>query len=233
MGNNWINIIQDYLLPPTCILCGNSGHHSQDICSACFGDLKRNIHCCYRCAENFESAPSTPQLCGRCLKKTPAFDETYAPFIYEGSIRYLIATLKFNKQYKNARLLGYLLATYIEKTTEIPELIIPVPLHKKRTQERGFNQSIEIAKTAGKILNIPVDVHLCTRIRDTPHQIELPAKQRRKNVKNAFVVTNPTDIQHVAILDDVITTGSTTNEVAKALKKAGIVKVDAWGCAKA
>jgi ComF family protein len=233
MGNNWINIIQDYLLPPTCILCGNSGHNSQDICPACLSDLKRNIHCCYRCAETFEVAPPTPQLCGRCLKKSPAFDETYAPFIHESSIRYLIATLKFNKQYKNARLLGYLLATYIEKTTEIPELIIPVPLHKKRHQERGFNQSIEIAKTAGKILNIPVDAHLCTRIRDTPHQIELPAKQRRKNVKNAFVVTNPTDLQHVAILDDVITTGSTTNEVAKALKKAGIVKVDVWGCAKA
>ncbi len=233
MGNNWLNIIQDYLLPPTCILCGNHGYNSQDICYACYNDLERNIYCCYRCAENYETEISIPQLCGRCLSKSPAFDETFAPFIYQGIIRYLIASLKFNKQYKNARLLGYLLATYVEKTTEIPQLIIPVPLHKKRYQERGFNQSIEIAKTVAKILNIPINTQICSRIRNTPHQTELPAKQRLINVKNAFIVNNSTNIQHIAILDDVITTGSTANEIAKLLKKSGVARVDVWGCAKA
>ncbi len=233
MVNNWINIIQDYLLPPTCILCENSGFDSHDICQPCFNDLQKNIHCCYRCAEIFETPNKTPQLCGQCLSKTPAFDETYAPFIHQGIIRYLIASLKFNRQYKNARLLGYLLASYLEKTAETPDLIIPVPLHNKRYKERGFNQSIEIAKTVSKILNIPLDTKSCTRQRNTAHQIDLPAKQRRQNIKNAFLVSQPIKVNHIAILDDVITTGSTANELAKVLKKAGISRVDVWSCARA
>ena len=233
MVNNWLNIIQDYLLPPTCILCGNTGVDSQDICQGCITDLHRNIHCCYKCAETFETASSTPRLCGRCLSKSPAFDETHAPFTHQGSIRYLIATLKFNRQYQNARLLGYLLATQIKKTAEIPDLILPVPLHRQRYQERGFNQSIEIAKVLSRQLNIPIDTQSCIRNRNTPHQIDLPAKQRHKNIRNAFTVKRAIKAQHIAILDDVMTTGSTTNELAKALKKAGVSRIDVWVCARA
>lgn len=233
MVNNWLNIIQHYLFPPTCILCENVGFDSQDICQPCFNDLEKNIHCCYRCAEIFETPNPTPQLCGSCISMPPFFDETYAPFIHQGIIRYLIASLKFNRQYKNARLLGYLLANYLEKTAEMPDLIIPVPLHKQRYKERGFNQSIEIAKTVSKKLNIPLDTLSCIRQRNTPHQIDLPAKQRRKNIKNAFLVERPLEVNHVAIVDDVITTGSTANELAKILKKTGVARVDVWGCARA
>jgi len=233
MVNNWLNIIQHYLLPPTCILCEKSGVNSQDICLPCFNDLQKNIHCCYRCAEIFETPNTTPQLCGSCISTPPSFDETYAPFIHQGIIRYLIASLKFNRQYKNARLLGYLLANYLEKTAERPELIIPIPLHKQRYKERGFNQSIEIAKTVSKTLNIPLDIKSCIRQRNTPHQIDLPAKQRHQNIKNAFLVNHPIKANHIAILDDVITTGSTANELAKMLKKAGVARVDVWGCARA
>ena len=233
MVNNWLNIIQEYLLPPTCILCGNKGFDTQDICLLCVNDLQKNIHSCYRCAETFETINSTPLLCGQCISKTPAFDETHAPYIYQGTIRYLIARLKFNRQYKNARLLGYLLATYLAKTVEIPELIIPVPLHKLRYKERGFNQSIEIAKTLSRQLNIPLDNKSCIRKRNTLHQIDLPAKQRRKNILNAFEVCKPVYAQHIAILDDVMTTGSTVNELAKVLKKAGVARVDVWVCARA
>jgi ComF family protein len=233
MVNNWFNIIQDYLLPPTCILCGNSGFDSQDICQACFSDLLKNTHCCYRCAEIFETPSLSPQLCGHCLNKTPAFDETHAPFIYHGIIRYLITTLKFNKQYKNARLLGYLLAHFLAKTTEMPEYIVPVPLHKKRYQERKFNQSIEIATTVSKILSIPLDTQSCIRKRNTHQQMNLPAKQRHKNIKNAFTVKKTCKAQHIAILDDVMTTGATVNELAKVLKKSGVNRVDIWVCARA
>lgn len=233
MVNNWLNIIQDYLLPPTCILCGNTGFDSQDICQGCFTDLHKNIHCCYKCAEIFETANSSPQLCGHCISKSPAFDETHAPFIHQGIMRHLIATLKFNRQYKNARLLGYLLATQIKKTAEIPDIILPVPLHKQRYRERGFNQSIEIAKALSKQLDIPIDTKSCIRIRNTVHQIDLPAKQRHKNIKNAFAVNQLIKTQHIAILDDVMTTGSTVNELAKVLKKAGVARVDVWVCARA
>lgn len=233
MVHNCLNIIQDYLFPPTCILCGGSGFDSQDICQPCFNDLKRNIHCCYRCAEIFETANIAPQLCGHCISTSPEFDETYAPYIHQDEIRYLIAKLKFNRQYKNARLLGYLLAQHLQKNAELPELIIPVPLHKLRYQERKFNQSLEIAKTVSKQLQIPIDHTSCIRTRNTIHQTDLPAKQRHKNIKNAFKVQHPINAQHVAILDDVMTTGSTANELAKILKKQGVSHVDVWVCARA
>ncbi|KAF3981478.1 MAG: ComF family protein [Methylococcales symbiont of Hymedesmia sp. n. MRB-2018] len=233
MVNNWLNIIQDYLLPPTCILCGNKGFESQDICKPCFISLKKNFHCCYRCAEIFETANVKSLLCGRCINQTPAFDETYAPFIYQDALRHLISTLKFKQQYKNARLLGFLLADYLQKTAELPELIIPVPLHKQRFRERGFNQSVEIAKSVSKHLKIPIDTQSCIRTRNTQHQIALPAKQRRSNMKNAFKVNQIIKAQHIAIIDDVMTTGSTVNDLAKTLKKSGVDRVDIWVCARA
>jgi ComF family protein len=161
------------------------------------------------------------------------FDETHAPFLHKGAIRYLIANLKFNQQYKNARLLGMLLASHIEKTAELPELIIPVPLHTQRYRERGFNQSVEISKTLSRLLNIPLNTKSCIRNRNTPHQIDLPAKLRHNNIKNAFRVIHPIKQQHIALVDDVMTTGSTVNEIAKVLKKSGVSRVDIWVCARA
>jgi len=233
MVNNWRNIIQDYLLPPTCILCGDNGFNSQDICQPCYNDMLKNIHCCYRCAEIFETANSNPQLCGYCLSHTVAFDETHAPFIHQGIVRHLIANLKFKKQYKNARLLGCLLANYLDKTAELPELIIPTPLHILRFQERSFNQSFEISKTIAKRLKLPIDNKSCIRQQDTQHQTNLSAKQRHKNIKNAFKLIKPISANHVAIVDDVMTTGSTANELARVLKKSGISRVDIWICARA
>lgn len=233
MVNNWLNIIQHSLFPPTCILCGNAGFDSQDICQGCFDDLSRNIYCCYRCAETLEIKNTIPQLCGHCMSHPPKFDETHAPFLHQGIIRYLIATLKFNQHYKNARLLGYLLASHLQQTVEMPEILIPVPLHKQRYQERGFNQSIEIAKSLSKQLHIPLNTKSCIRFRNTPHQINLPAKQRHKNISNAFEVISPIKQHHIAVVDDVMTTGSTVNEVAKVLKRSGAHRVDIWVCARA
>jgi len=233
MVYNWFNIIQEYLLPPTCILCGNPGFHSRDICHSCYMQLPRNNLCCYRCAEILETPSLAPALCGRCLSRHPAFDETYAPFIHQGAIRHLIGSLKFGADYKNARLLGVLLADHLKQTAERPELILPVPLHKSRYRQRGFNQAIEIGRTVAKELQIPLDLNSCTRHRDTPHQTQLSAKKRRKNLKNAFSVIKPIDARHIAILDDVMTTGSTAHELAYVLKKAGACRVDVWVCARA
>jgi len=108
-----------------------------------------------------------------------------------------------------------------------------VPLHKARYRQRGFNQSIEIAKAAGKALQIPVDMQSCVRHRDTPHQTQLTAKQRRTNMKNAFSMVKPITAGHIAIVDDVMTTGSTVHELAISLKKAGVARVDVWVCTRA
>ena len=231
--NNWLDIIQNFLLPPTCLLCNGHGVGNRDLCEPCLQSLPRNYHCCYRCAEIFEQAVHTPGLCGHCLSQPPAFDETHSPFIYDENISFLIRQLKFNRHYANARLLGTLLADSILTSVELPQCIIPVPLHRSRYSERGFNQAIEIAKTLAKQLDIPVDLNSCKRHRITQHQSNLPAKQRRKNLKNAFSVVKPLKYQHVAIVDDVMTTGTTVNELAKALKKSGVERVDVWVCARA
>jgi ComF family protein len=233
MVNNWINIIQDCLIPPTCILCEGAGFDSQDICHACFNDLQRNTDCCYRCAQLFEMPSITPHLCEDCLDTPPIFDEAHAPFIHQGITRYLITSLKFNKQYKNARLLGYLLADYLDQSVEKPALIIPIPLHKQRYKERGFNQSIEIAKNLSKRLAIPLDTTSCIRQRDTLHQVGLSGEERRQNIKNAFMVRKTIKAHHVAIVDDVVTTGATANEFAIVLKKSGVSRVDLWSCSRA
>lgn len=233
MVHNWLNIIQDYLLPPTCLLCGNKGFKSHDLCDCCYQRLLRNKRCCYRCAEIFENSITTPSLCGRCISTPPAFDETYAPFVYQAEIRHLVTKLKFAGHTKNARLLGLLLADHLKQSAQLPELIIPVPLYKTRYRERGFNQALEIGRTVGKALNIPLDITSCQRTHDTPHQIGLTALQRRKNLEKAFTLIKPIKAQHVAILDDVMTTGSTVHEIASLLKKAGVERVDVWVCARA
>lgn len=231
--DNWLNIIQDYVLPPTCLLCGNAGWQNHDICLICQQHLLQNHHCCYQCGEHFALPPAVPMLCGRCIAQPPAFDETHAPYIHQGAIRHLVTTLKFGATYKNARLLGQLLADQLRDSHRQPELLIPVPLHKSRYRQRGFNQSIEIARTVSKELAIPLDLSSCQRLRNTPQQSNLTAKQRRKNIKNAFAVVKPISASHVAIIDDVMTTGSTMDELAKVLKKAGVEKVDVWVCARA
>lgn len=174
-----------------------------------------------------------PQLCGRCLTKNPSFDETHAPFLYDDVMRFLITQLKFQQRYKHARLLGTLLANYLAETTELAECIIPIPLHPKRYRQRGFNQSIEIARHLSNQLAIPLDLNSCVRQKDTPHQTGLPAKQRRKNIKNAFSVIKPLHYQHIAIVDDVMTTGATAEALAQALKRHGVSRVDVWVCARA
>ena len=233
MVNNWLNSIQDTIFPPTCIFCGNQGFNSQDICPACFDELPKNTTCCYRCATPFQTSFDLPQLCGKCLKTPPAFDKTTAPFHYQHTIRYLITQLKFNHQYKNARLLGYLLAQHLQTTDKMPELIIPIPLHQQRFQQRSFNQSLEIAQTVSKHLHIPINHNSCLRHKNTSQQMTLTAKQRQKNIKNAFKIIKPINAQYIAILDDVMTTGSTVNEFAKTLKKSGIKQVDIWVCSRA
>lgn len=233
MVNNWLNIIQKKLLPPRCVLCASPGYADLDLCLGCLTDLPRNLSCCYRCGEHFETAIDVPQLCGRCLKKSPAFDETYAPFLYGSQMRYLIGQLKFANDYKNARLLAALLAEYIADNAELPDCLIPVSLHPKRYRERGFNQSIEIARHLSRQLRIPLDLTSCIRQRDTAHQTGLPAKQRRKNMRRAFELVKPVKYRHIAIIDDVMTTGATTSALASALKRAGVGRVDVWVCARA
>jgi ComF family protein len=229
INQNYFN----YLLPPTCILCGDKGDKNNDLCAACYGDLIPNSPRCYRCASDFEAPGLATGLCPVCTLNPPAFDETFAPFAHSQAIRHLILNLKFRHHSPSARLLGSLLANYVKKAAELPDCIIPIPLHKNRYRERGFNQSIEIAKIVSTLLNIPLDTTSCIRERDTEHQVGLSGYARSENIKNAFSVRATLQAKHIAIIDDVMTTGSTVQALSMALKKAGCHRVQVWVCSKA
>lgn len=203
----------------------------RDLCEACANSLPRNHPACPRCA--LPLAFDSAEPCGECLKRPPAFDRSFALFHYEEPARHLITTLKFHARYPCARLLGDLLADALADREDPPGLIMPVPLHSSRYRERGYNQTLEIARTLSRRLHIPVDYQSCIRARLTLPQTQLKAKERRRNVKKAFALARPIEADHVAILDDVITTGATVNELAKLLRKAGVGRIDVWACARA
>lgn len=174
-------------------------------------------------------------LCGTCLKEDPPFTQVYALYLYQPPITNLIMSLKFGNALANARILGELFAEKIQsewyRNKPLPEAIIPMPLHPKRLKERGFNQAIEIARPVAKLLNRPLLVIECSRVKHTVAQATLSAKDRLVNIQGAFTSSSLV-YQHVAVLDDVITTGSTMNEFCNTLKKSGVQTIDVWCCAR-
>ncbi len=141
--------------------------------------------------------------------------------------------MKFNRRLAIAHQFGLLMADGLrESHLALPESIIPVPLHRARLTERGYNQALEIARPIAKILSVPLDFTSCTRVRNTMEQMALPARERRGNVRGAFRVRERLPFRHVAILDDVITTGHTAGELARVIRRAGVKRVDLWACAR-
>lgn len=230
--NKWLNNIQFKVFPPVCVLCAGQGGPELDLCPQCRHALPRLQQACVRCAEPLHGA-ALDALCGRCLQKPPAFERSRALFAYESPVDHLLQKLKFNSRLEMARVLGCLMARWLAETVDVmPDVIIPVPLHASRLRERGFNQSLELGRFIAKELAVPLDAAACQRVRATASQRELSRKERRKNLKGAFITTKSL-CGHVAILDDVMTTGSTANELAKVLLKAGADSVEVWVCARA
>lgn len=231
--NNWPRIIQEWLYPPTCLLCGDDGADRLDLCTGCLNALPRNRPACPRCGLSLPHSSPPGVVCGRCQKRAPTFDHGIMPFRYEEPVRHLIHDLKFRSHVPSARLLGLLLAEELSTLKVRPERLIPVPLHPARYRERGFNQAAEIGRVVAYRLAIPLDLETCTRSRLTRPQAELSATERRHNLRGAFRIRKPPQAHHVAILDDVVTTGSTVNELAKVLRAAGVGRVDVWAIARA
>jgi len=172
--------------------------------------------------------------CGHCQKRPPAFDTTTALFHYRPPVDYLIKQLKFANELAIIPLLSALLSARLTtRAAPLPSLLIPVPLHQTRLRERGFNQATELARRVGRELGIRSDHRLCTRNRDTRPQSLLSPNARRLNLRNAFSVKHRQIAGHVAIIDDVMTTGQTSNELARVLKKAGAEQVEVWVIARA
>jgi len=209
-------------------------------CLLC-GAKSRNGAWCWPCdaAMPYFSAPHCPvcalptlnrATCGRCLKQSPQFDRTLAVFAYAFPLDKMVQALKFNEQL----MLVHLLANKLAQRVEIrPDCIVAMPLHPARLRERGFNQSLELARQVASILNIPLLNHACQRVRDTPPQSALTWKERGKNMRKAFTCTEDLSGKHVAVVDDVMTSGASVNELARALRQANAREVSAWVIARA
>lgn len=221
-----------FLYPAHCLLCGADGARGLDLCAACFGDLPWNRRPCPRCA-----APLPPdsdaQLCGSCLKALPAWDEARSPLAYGYPVDKLIQRIKFDGDLSVGRLLAELLADYTAAGSGKPDCIVPVPLHPSRLKERGFNQAAELARPIRRRLKIPARLGVRERTRDTAVQSKLDATERKKNLRDAFAVKRSVDGKHVAVVDDVVTTGTTVESLTHVLRDEGAARVSVWCVARA
>jgi ComF family protein len=170
-------------------------------------------------------------VCGRCLKQPPPFDHTVAAFSYQFPLDKLIQALKFRER---LILVSFLAEALTRRITTRPDCIVALPLHPARLRERGFNQSLLLARRISRRLDIPLLADVCERVRNTPPQSSLPWKERDKNMRQAFACKPGIDVRgkHVAVVDDVMTTGASIGELARALKQAGASEVSAWVVAR-
>lgn len=219
-----------WLLPQSCFLCGDSSN--QSLCAACIADLPYQRHACIRCAKTL----SETGVCENCQTNPPPYTHTQAVFSYQYPIDKLILAAKFHQNLAVLKLLGDLMAQHLTLqliSQSSPDILIPVPLHPKRLRQRGYNQSLELAKYISKQTGIPLDYKTCQRIKNTRPQTTLSQQQRQTNVIGAFQVRNlKSSWQHIVLIDDVMTTGSTIQELAKVFKEAGVATVDVWCCAR-
>jgi ComF family protein len=224
--------LETLLFPPRCRLCGAAPAAGSALCQGCLDDLPWLESGCIRCAHPLP-ASGDERWCGACLKRPPAFDAATALLHYHAPADYLIQRLKFSGELAIAPVLARLLAGKIAaRTAPLPELLLPVPLHRARLHERGFNQATELARHLGRRLTVPVDHRLCRRNRHTPPQSLTPPGQRRRNLRGAFGLSGELTAAHVAIVDDVLTTGHTADELAGVLRRAGAGYVEVWVIAR-
>ena len=241
------------LLPQECLLCAGLSLQAP-VCVDCCGSLpKLPANRCPQCA----MPVATAEICGHCISHSPHFDATHAVFRYAKPGDRLITALKYSHRLPAAAFLAKRLVQSLQRAPALPaphdeihagvrsappgvdtsivasvDVVIGLPLHPHRLARRGFNQSVEIGRRAAKAMNIPFSTHLILRHRDTQPQAELPLKHRRANVRGAFSCPGKLAGLRIAVVDDVMTSGATLDEVARTLKRAGAVHVENWVLAR-
>lgn len=229
------------LLPPRCLKCGKILSEHNGLCAECFNKIRFiSAPMCYCCGRPFTNSNNlkfaAKQLCGTCLqKKKHLFALQRSAFIYDDESKKLILDFKFRDRTANAETLANMLyAAGTDIWQQNPDVLIPVPIHRLRLIKRRYNQSAELAKHLSDKIQIPTDFNSLIRCRNTIPQVELSGHARRNNLKQAFAVKYPQNIKgkKVVLIDDVSTTGSTLNECAKALHKAGAAEIYALTLAR-
>jgi ComF family protein len=225
--NNWSNI-NHLLFGRRCLLCAAHHRSPHGLCQACERDLPRlpETHC-PQCA----LFSATGQICGQCLQSPPMFDRTIAVFRYAHPVDAMLQRYKYQHRLHLAEPLADMIMEKLQEQSS-PDLIIPMPLHPQRLKERGFNQSLEIARHLANRMQLPMETAAVVRTKFSPPQASLPLKARVKNMKHAFASTRRFDELRIALVDDVMTTGASLNALAKTVKDAGAEQVECWVLAR-
>ena len=205
------------------MVCNTEGRFVHPSCEA--GLPRLNKPYCSLCAN-----PGTPRVCSWCAATAPAFDAIAAPYLMEGPVTDLVYCLKYENLRASSPELGRLMAGHLRPQTSTAELLVPVPLHSRRERERGYNQSALLARELRKRTGVPVADRALRRTKDTPPQVSIAGHEdRRRNIDGAFEC-DAVEGRRVLLIDDVVTTGSTMDACAKALKEAGATRV--WALAR-
>lgn len=210
-----------------CVLCGSMSHDGL-WCGACDAALPwLDAPRCPVCA----LPTPTGEVCGHCLSDPPLFTRTTAVFGYSFPLDKLMKAMKYGGQLALANAFAEKLASRIDKSN-LPDIIIPMPLHPAKLRGRGFNQSLLLAAAVARRLRVELLANACQRVRDTPPQSALPWKERKKNVRDAFRCGRDLSGKRVALVDDVLTTGASMNALADAVQKRGAAEIRAWVVAR-
>lgn len=223
IGLNW-------LLPRPCIKCAAPlSRASHPCCEDCYLGMPFQAPSCQQCGQTMAA---DQDVCGRCLVTPPAYDACFCPFSYAPPVDHQIRSFKYHDRPELAKILAQLLSREIDNMAiPMPDVLLPVPMHTSRLRKRGYNQSLLLAQELGKILGIDVNRKALIKKHKTTPQADLNLKQRTKNLAGSFALRHPIEAKHVAIVDDVVTTGSTVAEIAKTLKRNGVDYVQIWGIA--
>ncbi len=226
------------LIPAPCFLCGASTRDETGLCASCLlGWIPADT--VPRCPQCAIGVVMSGLLCAECAQTPPAFDRTQTGLDFNAATRHLVHQLKFARQPWVLPALLHPLMVQIERTcpaprdacTDWPHALIPMPIHPQRRKARGFNQARLIADKLGKALALPVMGRAVVRVKASAPQSGLDAAARRKNLRHAFAVRQALPA-HVAIVDDVMTTGSSAAALARVLKAAGVRRVTVWVLAR-
>lgn len=218
-----------WLFAPRCLACGDAGMPGRDLCAACHAGLPWQGHACSRCALPLPQAG----ICGQCLQASSApLDAVHAAFDYAFPLDRLLPRLKFHRDFAAGRVLAQCMAERFAALPR-PDALVPLPLHRARLRQRGYDQALELARPLAKALALPLRSDLLHRRKATAAQSRLDADARKRNLRGAFAVNLQVSLPaHVALIDDVMTTGATLHAAAAALRKAGVARVEAWVCAR-
>jgi len=235
----WLNRLEYRLLPGLCLRCGLASERELDLCEGCEKDFIGLDHCCHRCAvplptPEYRADAVRTVLCGPCLSDPPAFARVLAAYRYEEPLSPLVIRAKTQRNLATLQVLGTLLATSLTRRLadqQLPDVLIPVPLHWRRRLDRGYNQALELARPVALALNIPLQPGLVRRTHYRTQQ-GLGRDERMRQLRGAFQVKSDVANLRVAVIDDVVTTTGTGRALSKALLAAGAARVEIWCLAR-